>query len=585
MGAQGGTESMSAPQGDRLIRVDMTSRSVTTEPYPEAWRLLGGRALSARILLEQCDPTCDPLGPYNLLVMAPGVMSGTSAPTSGRISMGAKSPLTNGIKEANAGGEPGQDLMKLGFRCVVVVGRPADPEKRYGLEVDERGVRIVEADETRGMWNYALSEHLRERYGKTASFISIGPAGEMKLTGASIACTDEKGRPARHAARGGLGAVMGSKGLKYVAVDAAKRSVRMPADRKPFFAYSKDYTKTYLDGPQMFKHGTSSVVPIANMLNTFPYKNRTQGQSPDAATLDGARIVESFEERGGGMHNCMTGCIVQCSNIVHDKDGHYKTSALEFETLTMLGANCAIASWEDVADLDRLCDEIGLDTIEMGAAIAVYMDSGGLQYGDAEGARRILKEVAEGTELGKAIGNGALAIGRKRKHKRIPVVRGQAIPAWDPRPLKATGVTYATSPMGADHTAGLIVNPGLPPDQYARASQESQLVNAVCDSSGFCQFLQPTIAEIARYYSMLCGEEVTPEQVADIGWRCLQDEWDFNRRAGWRDEDDDLPEVMKTEGVGPGGAMKFDVPRDVIAQAKAQRFAPRPELFQLKATG
>jgi aldehyde:ferredoxin oxidoreductase len=285
------------------------------------------------------------------------------------------------------------------------------------------------------------------------------------------------------------------------------------------------------------------------------------------------------------MHNCMTGCIVRCSNIVHDKEGNYKTSALEFETLTLLGANCAIASWEDVADLDRLCDELGLDTIETGAAIAVYMDSGGLEFGDAEGAKRILREVAEGTELGKAIGNGALAVGRKRKHHRIPVVKGQAIPAWDPRPLKATGVTYATSPMGADHTAGLIVNPGLPPDQYARASQESQLVNAVCDSSGFCQFLQPNINEIAMFYSHLYGEETTPQQVADIGWQCLQDEWKFNDAAGFGTEDDDLPDVMKTEGVGPNHAMKFDVPAEVIRQARHQRFESRPELFALKATG
>ena len=126
-----------------------------------------------------------------------------------------------------------------------------------------------------------------------------------------------------------------------------------------------------------------------------------------------------------------------------------------------------------------------------------------MEFGDAEGAKRMLREIAEGTELGKAIGNGAVSIGRKRKHHRVPVVKGQAIPAWDPRPLKATGVTYATSPMGADHTAGLIVNPGLPPDQWAQASQEAQLVNAVCDSSGFCQFLQPTLDEHPRVLRLL----------------------------------------------------------------------------------
>jgi aldehyde:ferredoxin oxidoreductase len=569
---------------DKMIRVDMTTQTATVEPFPAKWRLLGGRALSARIMIEECDPKCEPLSAGNVLVIAPGVMAGTSAPTSGRISIGGKSPLTGGIKEANAGGNPGQDLQKLGFRVIVVKGKPADPNKRYGLEVDQNGVRVVAGDAYKGLWNYAACEKLYEKYPQTASFITIGPAGEMLLSGSSVACTDEKGRPARHAARGGLGAVMGSKGLKFVSVDSGKLSIRQPAVRKEFFAYAKDYTKAYQAGPQMFKTGTSSVVFIANMLNTFPYKNRTEGQSPDVETLRGERIVESFATRGGGMHNCMTGCIVQCSNVVHDKDGNYKTSALEFETLTMLGANCGIGSWEDVADLDRLCDEVGLDTIEAGAAIAIYMDSGGMEFGDAAGAKGLLREIAEGTELGKAIGNGAVAIGKKRKHARVPVVKGQSIPAWDPRPLKATGVTYATSPMGADHTAGLIVNPGLPPDQFARASQESQLANAACDASGFCQFLQPTIEEIAKYYTMFIGEDVTREQIADMAWQCLADEWKFNDGAGFTKADDALPACMIEEGVGPNHVMKFDVPAEVIAAAK-QRFEAREELFKLKATG
>jgi aldehyde:ferredoxin oxidoreductase len=274
---------------------------------------------------------------------------------------------------------------------------------------------------------------------------------------------------------------------------------------------------------------------------------------------------------------------VQCSNIVHDADGNYKTSALEFETLTLLGANCAISNWEDVADLDRLCDDVGLDTIETGAAIAIYMDSGGMEYGDAEGAKGILQEIADGTELGKAIGDGALSIGTKRKHHRIPVVKGQAIPAWDPRPLKATGVTYATSPMGADHTAGLIINPGLPPDEFARASQEVQLINAACDSSGFCQFLGTTLDDIRKYYGLLYGEEVSREQIADLGWQCLQDEWEFNRRAGYTEKDDELPDCMKQDAIGPAKVV-FDVPREVIAAAY-ERFDAREELFTAKATG
>ncbi len=576
---------MGGPAGDRLLIVDMTSQTVSTEPFPDEWKYLGGRGLSAKILLRDCDPKCDPLGPENVLVMAPGLLAGSAAPTSGRISIGGKSPLTGGIKEANAGGNPGQDLMKLGIRAIIVKGKPADPDKRYALNLTADGAEVVEADDKKGLWNYALIEKLAQQYSKTASFISIGPAGEMQLKGASVACTDqeESRHPARHAARGGLGAVMGSKGLKYVAIDAGKRGVRQPGDKKAFTGLCKRYSKDYLAGPQMFKNGTSGVVPVANMLHTFPYKNRTEGQSPDANTLDGARINESFETRGGRMHNCLTGCIVKCSNVVHDADGNYKTSALEFETLTLLGANCGIASWEDVADLDRLCDEVGLDTIETGAAIAIYMDAGEMEFGDAEGAKRILHEIGEGTELGRAIGNGAVSIGKRTKHHRVPAVKGQAIPAWDPRPLKATGVSYASSPMGADHTAGLIVNPGLAPEQFAQCSQEVQLINAACDSSGFCQFIQPTLDDIRNFYGAMYDEEVSREQIADLGWQCLVDEWDFNQRAGFTAADDDLPQCMKEDKIGPQEVV-FDVSAEVIARAKV-RFEPREELFSTKATG
>ena len=575
---------MTDTNGDRLIRVDMNDQTVSIEPYPEQWKLLGGRALSARILLEECDPKCDPLGPDNLLVLAPGVLAGTAAPTSGRLSVGGKSPLTGGIKEANVGGNPGQDLMKLGYRAIVVKGQPTNSESRYALEVTTNGAQVVPADEHKGKWNYALIDDLAKTYPKTASFISIGPAGEMRLKGASVACTDaDKARhPARHAARGGLGAVMGSKGLKYVSVDAERLKVRKP-EKKEFNALGKKYTKTYIAGPAQEpfpKWGTSALVEEADQLYTFPYKNRVEGRSPDVHTLDGMRIVETFEERGGGMHNCLTGCIVRCSNIVHDAEGNYKTSALEFETLTMLGSNCAIASWEDVADLDRLCDEIGVDTIEIGAALGIYMDSGGIEFGDADGAKRILREIAEGTELGRAIGNGALEIGRKRKHHRIPTLKGQAIPAWDPRPLKAAGVTYCTSPMGADHTAGLIVEPGQPYEEAVRASQEAQILNALIDSSGFCQFLMTNLAEVAEFYSLFYGEDVTREQLADQGWQCLEDEWLFNRRAGLGPDDDLMPDCMMQDPIGPT-KLVWDLDPELVSQVY-KRFEPREELFELR---
>lgn len=569
-------------ENDKIIRVNMTDLTVSVEDYPQAWRLLGGRALSAKLLLEGCDPQCDPLGPDNMLVLAPGVLSGSSAPTSGRLSVGCKSPLTGGIKEANVGGNPAQDLMKLGYRAITVTGQPADRERRWGLEVSAAGLKLVAADEYKGMWNYAACEKLFQNYSKTASAITIGPAGEMMLKSASVACTDRdrERRPARHAARGGVGAVMGSKCLKWVLVDAGKTPARKAADPKGFAAFNKSFSNNYLTGGRhdMFKNGTSAVVPMANMLNTFPYKNRTEGQNPEVDRLDGARIMESFASRGGKMHNCLTGCIVRCSNIVHDKAGNYLTSALEFETLTLLGSCCAINDWEDVADLDRLCDELGMDTIEVGAAIAILMDSGGMAWGDAEGAKDLLRNgIAKGSELGIVVGNGAVSVGTFRNHHRVPVGKGQALPAWDPRPLQSAGVTYAISAMGADHTAGLVADPELRDEQAVIASQHSQIINAVVDASGFCLFLATNLDEVRQFYTLYLGEAISREQIADLGWQCLQDEWEFNERAGFTAADDDIAACLREEGVGPNHSLKFSVSKEDIAKAK--RRYPVPEDF------
>ena len=258
-------------QGDQMIRIDMTTQTATTEAFPEAWRFLGGRSLSARIMLEECDPGCDPLGPDNLLILAPGVLAGTAAPTSGRLSVGGKSPLTGAIKEANTGGEPGQHLTKLGYRVIIVKGQPADPEARYGLEVDEDGVRIVPADDLKGLWNYPTCEALSKNYSKTASFITCGPAGELQLKGASVATTDQDNRyPTRHAARGGLGAVMGSKGLKFVCLEPGKSRARQAVDAAEFKSLIKNFSKAYLAGPQAMSGGTATTVEMANSMHTFP---------------------------------------------------------------------------------------------------------------------------------------------------------------------------------------------------------------------------------------------------------------------------------------------------------------------------
>ncbi len=538
---------------DKLLRVDMTTLTVTDEPFPAEWDLLGGRGLSAKILNKEVDPKCDPLGPGNKVVIAPGVLSGSIAPTSGRMSVGGKSPLTGGIKEANSGGQAGQKMMRLGYRAIIVQGKAKAADKRYLLTLDKTGFKLAEAPELKMLRTYACAELLRDRCGPKAAFVMVGPAGELGLSGASVGFTDEgKKNPARHAARGGLGAALGVKGLKAIVVDDDGTKARLPQNMDAFKARVALMTKEHKEGPQIFKHGTSTTVPIANMLSTFPTRNRRLMQFEHAANLDGAVIVKNFETRGGGMHHCMTGCIVSCSNVVHGADGNYITSALEFETLALCGSNCEIADLDTVARMDRLCDELGLDTIETGGAIGMAMDCGALAFGDGAAALALMEKIDKGDPLAEDVGRGVVAVAKRFGQARIPAVRGQGIPAWELRSLPATAITYMTSAMGADHTAGLVI---MTPEgaDAATASQEAQLVNALCDSSGFCQFQQPRIDDIRQLYGAHIGREVSFEEAADLGWQTLVDEWTFNRNAGFTAADDDVPEFCRTEAVPSNG--------------------------------
>ncbi|MDG2306438.1 MAG: aldehyde ferredoxin oxidoreductase C-terminal domain-containing protein [Candidatus Binatia bacterium] len=566
---------------DKILRIDMTNLKVTDEPFPEEWQLLGGRALSAKILLKEVDPACDALGPENKVVIAPGVLSGSVAPTSGRMSVGGKSALTGGIKEANSGGQAGQKLMRLGYRCAIVEGKAKDADKRYKVVVNKDGYEMVEAPELKMLRTYAAAEKLHETCSERAAYVLVGSAGELGLQGASVAFTDEGARrPTRHAARGGLGASLGVKGLKAIVVDDEGTKARLPEDMPTFKKYIANMSKEYKAGPQIFAKGTSTTVPVANMLHTFPTRNRRLMQFDGADKLDGERIQENFAERGGGMHHCMTGCIVSCSNVVHGPDGKHVTSALEFETLTLCGSNCEIDDLDIVAKMDRLCDELGLDTIETGGAIGVAMEAGALAFGDGPAALALMEKIDKGDDVAETVGRGVCATAAKFNIDRVPAVGGQGLPAWEPRTLNATGVTYATSAMGADHTAGLII--GAPEDP-AKASQEAQLVNALCDSSGFCQFQQPSIADIATLYSAMVGRDVTFEEAAEIGWQCMNDEWEFNRKAGRPPEQGDLPDWCRTEKV-PGNDAVYAVDRATMDKVFT-RYPISDELRAMKAVG
>jgi aldehyde:ferredoxin oxidoreductase len=533
---------------------------------------LGGRALTSTIVAREVPPLCHALGPENKLVIAPGLLSGTAASMSGRLSIGCKSPLTGGIKESNAGGQAAQVLARLGYAAIVIEGVPAgDPT--WLVRIDASGVKFESDPSLKMLGNYDLVDVLKKRYGEKIACISIGPAGELKLAAASIACTDVELHPTRHAGRGGVGAVMGSKGIKAIVLDDAGMKFREPRDLEKFRAANKAWVeglkKHPVTGGGLPQFGTNVLVNIINEAGGFPVNNFKTGHYPTASNLSGETCAAFATKRGGlATHGCHRGCVIQCSGIYNDANGNYLTKQPEYETVWAHGGNCGIDDLDTVALLDRLDDDIGLDTIEMGTAIAIAMDAGLLEFGDKEGAVNLIREVGKGSPLGRIIGSGAAVTAKVLGIERAPVVKGQAMPAYDPRAIMGIGVTYATTPMGADHTAGYAITTNilkvggfvdpLKPEGQIELSRNLQIATAAIDSIGMCLFIAFAVLDQPETFQAMLdlighfrGEPMTADGFAALGKAVLKTERDFNKAAGFTKEMDRLPEYFKREPVAP----------------------------------
>jgi aldehyde:ferredoxin oxidoreductase len=565
---------------EKILRIDMASQSIKVEPVPAAYAGLGGRGLTSNIVASEVPPLCHPLGPQNKLVIAPGLLSGTGAPCSGRLSVGAKSPLTGGIKESNAGGTAAQKLAKLGIAAIVVEGKPP-ANTQWNLIIRKNSAELAPARGLKNAGNYKTVEKLGKEFGDKVSYITIGPAGEMLLTAASIAVTDMENRPTRHAGRGGLGAVMGSKGLKAIVVDdkgAANPPIRNAVAFKTAAKKFADALRAHpVTGTGLPTYGTNILTNIVNEAGGLPTRNFSAGQFEDASKVSGELQREMILARGGvATHACHRGCVIRCSRIYMDKNGKYLTKGPEYETVWANGPNCGISDFDVIARLDRLYDDIGLDTIEMGATLAVLMESGQLAFGDGKGAIKTIRdEAGKGTPLGRILGSGAAVTGQVFGVSRVPVVKRQALPAYDPRAIKGMGVTYATSPMGADHTAGYSLTANvlgvggrvdpLRTEGQVELSRNLQIATAAVDATGLCLFVAFAVlddpAAFEAVYEMLnaqYGLSLGPDDVAALGKAILKAERDFNARAGFTAEDDRLPMFFETEPLPPHNSV-FDV--------------------------
>jgi aldehyde:ferredoxin oxidoreductase len=556
-------------------RVNARTHELTRQPVPEGWSRLGGRGLVARILLDEVPPTCEPLGPGNKLIFAPGLLVGHMLSSCDRISVGGKSPLTGGVKESNAGGRTGLQLSHLGIKTLIIEDKPAEPGL-WLIYLNADGAKFEPAGDLAGLGVYEASARLLECYGNKVAVALIGPAGELQLRAAGIQNVDKDRVPSRIAARGGLGALMASKGIKAIVVDGASGQKPPIADPPAFRLAQKDYNKALEAHPQTKIYTDFGTAAMLNMCNSFgglPTRNFSSGQFEDAEQVSGemihdlqlARAASTPDSENEISHACMAGCTIRCSNVFGGPDGKSLVSPLEYETLGLLGPNLGINDLDCVARLNWEVNNLGLDSIDIGCALGVAAEAGLMAWGDGERALELIHEIGRGTPLGRVIGNGAAMTGKVLGIERVPVAKGQAMSAYDPRAIKGTGVTYATSPQGGDHTCGLTIRAKvdhLDPTIQVAVSRNSQINMAGYDTLGACIMAGfgfstnfPVIAALlnARY-----GWQVGEDILGILGRETIKMEREFNTWAGFTRADDRLPEWMTREPLPPHNSV-FDV--------------------------
>lgn len=573
----------------KFIRVNMTTKEATIEEVPEKYMGIGGRQLTSTFVSEEINPTCHPLGKNNKIIFAPGLLSGTLAPNSGRLSVGSKSPLTGGIKESNTGGTFAQDMAKMRIKALVVEGMPED-DKFYNIKVTLDGVTIEEADEEilNGCGNYDAIQALNEQYGDHVGIALTGPAGEHRFQTANISFKDPESN-IRSAGRGGLGAVLGSKQVKAIIMDTEGVERVEIAHPEEFRAASQVFAKALLDHPVagegLAAYGTAVLVNILNEAGGLPAKNFTSGHIDHNENFSGETLNATITERGGDgkvAHGCHRGCVIRCSQWYADEKGEYITSGLEYETIWALGADADMKSLDDIAYIDRAMDDVGVDSIEIGTAIATAMEGGLIDWADSATALEVVKDMgnAKPGHLARIIAGGTGVVGELCGLFRVPVVKNQSIPAYDPRSVKGQGLTYATTPMGADHTAGYAVSANilgvggdidpLKKDGQIEYSRNMQIGTAAIDSSGMCLFVYFGIGDNAGGYQALIDMlnaqydlELVAQDLDDLGMSVLKLEREFNRKAGMNNAHDRIPEFMEYESIEPHDAIWDFTPEEV----------------------
>ncbi len=544
------------------LTIDLSTKSVTRETRDGEALVQAGRHYIAKTLYERGLAKVDPMSPENPLIFSVGPFAGSNMSNANRISVGCKSPLTGGVKEANAGGTFGFALGQSEL-CGLTLENASDDWVVIRI-TKEGDVTFDDATAYMGLGVIETAALLHDKYGEKVSLAICGPVGEYQGLMAGISFSDPEGRPVRIAARGGVGAVMGMKKVKAMVCDKHK----MPTyqDRRGVMQGVKEYTaKLRVDEKviSMGEYGTALVADVMNGMGGLPVRNFSSGQMTDASKerfrMGGDFIREQNMERGGvPTHACMPGCMIKCSNIYVDKDGEEIVSPLEYETIGLLGTNCGLEYPDDVGRLNMIANDLGIDTIELGATLAILMENGEAEFGDVAFMEAALQDIRTGTERGQLLSTGAARVGEHFGIKRVPVIKKQAISAYDPRVIEVTGISMMSTAQGADHTTGNVPThecDGKSTEELVGESMNVQMLCAAADSVGLCLFGRTVtninLDMIMSAVNSAVGTELTDSYFKQIGLETLMFEEAFNRDAGFSVADDQLPDFFYEEALAP----------------------------------
>lgn len=574
----------------KILRVDLTKGTCKSEPLNMDWaqQYLGQRGLATKYFVEEVDPKVDPLSPANKMIMATGPLTGTPASTGGRYSVITKGPLTGAIACSNSGGYFGAELKFAGWDMIVLEGK--SPKPVY-LSIENDKAELKDAAHLWGKTTWQTEEIIKKSHQDPQTRVcSIGRAGE---NGVLFSCIVNDLH--RAAGRSGVGAVMGSKNLKAVAVRGTSGTATIK-DPKAFMAATVAAKKVLADnavtGQGLPKYGTQVLMNVINEMGALPTRNAKEVQFEGARNISGEAMHEKRPTDGKAnliTNNACFGCTIACGRISQVDKNHWSvvnnpkywgaSGGLEYEAAWALGAAAGVDDLDALTVANMMCNEDGMDPITFGATVGAAMELytlGALTkeqigieapFNSAQAVVEMTRMTAEGRGFGKELGLGSKRLTAKYGHPDLSMtVKGQEFPAYDPRGIQGMGLTYATSNRGACHLRSYTVASevlGIPvktdplvTDGKAGLVIAFQDATAVFDSAGICLFTSFawSLADVQPQLATACEGDWSMEKLALVGERIWNMERQFNNAAGFTAKDDDLPKRMKTEAAKTGPA-------------------------------